>query len=214
MSNSLIQWHDETLGKRAVEALKKNKFQAEYFNDPQEAVAYVEGLVPHGASVGIGGSRTVRDLGLAERFARKNCTILDNGQDGLTPDERNVIRYKQLSTDVFISSSNAVTLTGELVNRDAFGNRVAAMMFGPKKVVVIAGANKIAKDLPAAEDRMKKYAAPMNNKRYETPNPCVQLGECVDCNNKTRICNITTIISRCPPLTEIHVVIIGGSYGF
>ena len=214
MSNPLIQWRDEALGKRAVEALKKNGFQAEYFGDPQGAVAYVAGLVPHGASVGIGGSRTERELGLTEHFTRKGCTILDHGLDGMAPEERNAIRYKQLTADVFISSSNAITLKGELVNRDAFGNRVAAMMFGPKKVVVIAGANKIVSNLEEAEERIKKYAAPMNNKRYETPNPCVQLGECVDCNNPTRICKITTIISRRPPLTEMHVVIIGGTFGF
>ena len=214
MSNTLIQWRDETLGKRAVEALKKNKFQAEYFSDPQGAVAYVVGLIPHGASVGIGGTRTERELGLTEHFTRKGCTILDHGIDGLAPEERNAIRYKQLGADVFISGSNAITLTGELVNRDAFGNRVAAMMFGPKKVIIVAGANKIVRNLAEAEDRIKKYAAPMNNKRYETPNPCVQLGECVDCNNPTRICKITTIISRRPPLTEMHVVIVGGTFGF
>ena len=87
-------------------------------------------------------------------------------------------------------------------------------MFGPKKVIIVAGTNKIVRDLEEADQRIKMYAAPMNNKRYETPNPCVQLGECVDCNNKTRICNITTIISRCPPATEIHVVLIGGTFGF
>ena len=147
MSNPLIQWRDEALGKRAVEALKKNGFQAEYFSDPQGAVAYVAGLVPHGASVGIGGSRTERELGLTEHFTRKGCTIFDHGLVGMAPEERNAIRYKQLSADVFISSSNAITLKGELVNRDAFGNRVAAMMFGPKKVIVVAGANKIVSNL-------------------------------------------------------------------
>lgn len=214
MNNPLIQWRNETLGKRAVEALRKNKFQAEYFGDQQEAIAHIAGLIPQGASVGIGGTRTERELGLTEHFVRKGCTILDHGIDGLAPEERNAIRYKQLAADVFISGSNAVTLTGELVNRDAFGNRVAAMMFGPKKVIIIAGTNKIVQNLEDAEKRIKEYAAPMNNKRYETPNPCVQLGECVDCNNKTRICNITTVISRCPPLTEIHVILIGGTFGF
>ncbi|MDR2489142.1 MAG: lactate utilization protein [Desulfovibrio sp.] len=212
--NALIQWHNETLGKRAVEALKKNKFQAEYFHDPQGAAAYVAGLVPHGASVGIGGTWTEREIGLTEHIVSKGCTVFDHGVVGLAPEERNAIRYKQITADVFISGSNAITLKGELVNRDAFGNRVAAMMFGPKKVIIIAGTNKIVRDLEEAEQRIKMYAAPINNKRYETPNPCVQLGECVDCNNKTRICNITTIISRCPPLTEIHVAIIGGRFGF
>ena len=212
--SDLTKWRNETLAKRAVEALQKNKFQAAYFGDVKEAVEYIVNLVPAGASVGIGGTRTERELGLTAHFVGKNCSILDHGVDGLTPEDRNSIRYKQLAADVFISGSNAITLTGELVNRDAFGNRVAAMMFGPKKVIIISGTNKIVKNLEEAEKRIKTYAAPMNNKRYETPNPCVQLGECVDCQGKTRICNITTVISRCPPLTEIHVVFINGDYGF
>lgn len=212
--SKLTQWRNETWGERTVAALKKNNFQAVYCKDRQEAIDYVLAQIQDGASVGIGGTATERELGLTEHLKRKNCTIFDHGIDGLAPEERNAIRYKQLTADVFLSGSNAITLNGELVNRDAFGNRVAAMMFGPKKVLIIAGTNKIVKDLEDAEKRIRQYAAPMNNKRYETPNPCVQLGECVDCHNPTRICKITTIISRCPPLTEIHVVIIDGAFGF
>ncbi|HEY3424503.1 MAG TPA: LUD domain-containing protein, partial [Negativicutes bacterium] len=110
--------------------------------------------------------------------------------------------------------ANAITLTGEIVNRDAFGNRVAAMMFGPKKVIIIVGINKIVSDTEEAEKRIRMYAAPMNNKRYELPNPCVKLGECVDCKSSTRACNITTVLSRRPPLTDIHIVVLGENFGF
>nr|WP_255451380.1 LUD domain-containing protein [Sporomusa sp. KB1] len=100
------------------------------------------------------------------------------------------------------------------MNRDAFGNRVAAMMFGPKKVIIIAGTNKIVRDFEEADKRSKMYAAPMNVKRYEMKNPCLKTGECMDCNSSTRACNITTVLSRRPPLTEIHIVILGEDLGF
>lgn len=132
----------------------------------------------------------------------------------MTPAEKVDQRYKQLTCEVFLSGTNAITLTWEIVNRDAFGNRVAAMMFGPKKVIIVVGTNKIVRNLEEADKRIKMYAAPMNNKRYETPNPCVTLGECMDCKNPQRICNITTILNRRPPLTDIHVVVLGENLGF
>ena len=103
---------------------------------------------------------------------------------------------------------------GELVNRDAVGNRVAAMIFGLKSVFVIAGANKLVRDLEEAERRIRLVAAPLNNRRFATKNPCVQQGECVDCRSEARLCNITTVISRRPPLTDMHVLILGEALGF
>lgn len=100
------------------------------------------------------------------------------------------------------------------MNRDAFGNRVAAMMFGPKKVIILVGTNKIVRDFEEADKRIKMYAAPFNNKKYELPNPCVKTGECMDCSSPKRICNITTVLSRRPPLTDIHIVILGENLGF
>ncbi|MDR1243139.1 MAG: lactate utilization protein [Deltaproteobacteria bacterium] len=212
--NDVMSWQHETLGKRAVAALEKNHFTAVYFPDRQSAVTHILSLVPEGASVGIGGSQTERALGLAVKLEQQGCIIHDHGRPDLTPEERDAARLKQLCADVFISSSNAVTLTGELVNRDGTGNRVAAMIFGPKKVIVVAGTNKIVRDPAEAETRIQRIASPLNNKRLSRPNPCVQTGECMDCHGRARICNITTIISRCPPLTDIHVFIIGEELGY
>lgn len=212
--NDLTKWHNDVIGQRTVDALIKHNFKANYFADRQAAVNHILQLIPEGVTIGMGGSRTGMELGLWELLAERGHELYNHNQDGLSLEEKTALRYKQLTCDVFLAGSNAITLTGEIVNRDAFGNRVAAMMFGPKKVIIIAGINKIVRDIEEAEKRIKMCSAPMNNKRYELPNPCVQLGECVDCNSPQRSCNITTILSRRPPLTDIHVVVIGENLGF
>lgn len=212
--DALRQWHNAVLGDRAVRALEKNRFSAAYFPGREDAVAHILSLVPEGAGVGIGGSRTERDLDVGGKLKARGCAIYDHGLPGMSKDERTAMRYRQLTADVFICGTNALTLKGELVNTDATGNRVAAMIFGPKRVIVIAGANKIVRDQDEAQARIKLLAAPMNNKRLELDNPCVRTGECVDCNNATRLCNVTTVISRCPSLTDIHVIIIGEDLGY
>ncbi len=212
--DSIAQWRNDTLGARTVEALEKNRFTAQYFAGRQDAVAHIVSLIPTGGSVGIGGSRTERTLELGEKCAELGCIVYDHGKEGLSAEERNRIRRSQLTADIFLCSANAITLKGELVNRDGVGNRVAAMIYGPKKVIVVAGMNKVVKDLDEAERRIKLVAAPMNNKRLNMPNPCVSLGECADCRNETRICNITTIISRRPSLTDFHVILVGEELGF
>ncbi|MBU2702724.1 L-lactate utilization protein LutB [Sporomusaceae bacterium BoRhaA] len=212
--NDLAMWHNDVIGQRAVEALNKHNFSAHYFGNRQEAVDYVLQLIPDGATIGMGGSKTAIELGLWELVSERGHEIFNHNQPRLSLEEKTERRYKQLTCDVFLTSANAITLTGEIVNRDGNGNRVAAMMFGPKRVIIIAGTNKIVRDLEEADKRIKMYAAPMNNKRFESPNPCVQLGECVDCNSPQRSCRITTILSRRPPLTDIHVVLVGKNLGF
>jgi L-lactate utilization protein LutB len=212
--DALQNWHSETLGKRAVEALEKHGFTATFLSDGENAASYILERIPETASVGIGGSKTEKALKIGEKLTEKGCTVHDHNLPGLSVEARNAIRYRQLTADYFICGTNAITLSGELMNRDGVGNRVAAMIFGPKTVFILAGTNKIVRNLDEAEKRIRMQAAPMNNKRYETPNPCVQLGECVDCNSRTRICNITTILNRRPPLTDMHVLIIGETLGF
>ena len=209
-----MQWHNETRGKKAVAALEKNGFTAAYFPDRASAAAHLLRLVPDGASVGFGGSMTIKAMDIGQKLIQKSCTLLDHGKEGLTPEERNALRRKQLSADVFLCSSNAVTMQGEMVNVDGTGNRVAAMMFGPERVLIVVGTNKLVNTLDEAHARIKAVAAPVNNKRINTPNPCVQAGECMDCRSKSRICNLTTIIRRCPPLTDIHVLVIGETLGY
>lgn len=212
--NDFTQWHNETLGCKTVEALKKNGFEAEWCATGAEAKEKILGLIPEGTSVGFGGSWTVKALGISEALAGRGNTLLDHGAPGLTNEERQEIRKKQLTCDVFLTGTNAVTMNGELVNTDGVGNRVAAMIFGPGRVIVVMGANKIVKDLEEAGKRIRQVAAPINNKRLGTPNPCTQTGICMDCQGPTRICNVTTVISKRPKATNFHVFLVGEELGF
>ncbi len=209
-----VQWHHETLGKKTVAALEKNKFKAAYFPDRADAVAHLLSLVPDGSSVGLGGSETSHALQLREKLTQKGCTLLDHHKPGLSKEEVLKVRRQQLTSDVFISSTNALTLNGELVNVDGTGNRVGAMAFGPGRVIIVTGTNKIVEDLDAAQKRIELIAGPVNNKRLNKPNPCVKTGQCMDCQGEGRICNVTTIMRRRPHLTDIHVIIIGEELGY
>jgi L-lactate utilization protein LutB len=215
MTSEAQRWHVDTLGANTVAALKKNNFEASYAKTRKEAEEQALALIPKGATVGFGGSwTTMVELSLPDMLEKRGHTVYNHSKPGLTPEQIMDCRHKQLSCDVFLSSSNAVTLDGQLVNVDGTGNRAAAMIFGPKKVVIIAGINKIVNDIAAAEQRIKLYAAPINNKRLNKPNPCTQTGVCMDCQGPTRICNVTTIIRKKPSLADFHVIIVGEELGF
>ena len=209
-----MRWYYETRGKKAVAALEKNGFTAAYFPDRASATTHILSLVPDGAKVGFGGSMTIQAMGIREKLAEKNCTLLDHHQEGLTPEESKAVRRQQLLSDVFLCGSNAVTMRGELVNVDGIGNRVAAMMFGPERVIIVAGTNKLVNTLEEAHERIRTVAAPINNKRLNYKNPCVESGQCMNCREETRICNLTTILHRRPFLTDIHVLIVGEELGY
>ena len=187
-----IQWHNDTFGEKVVKALEKNNFKAYYVSDRAAATEKVFSLIPDGATVGVGGSWTLKELGIPEQLEKDGHTVYDHNKAGLTMEESMALRRKELLCDVFISGTNAVTLDGQLVNTDGSGNRVAAMSFGPQKVVVVIGVNKIVPDLDAAMERIELYAAPINNKRLDRPNPCTITGMCMDCQGATRISNRAT----------------------
>ena len=212
--NEHVCWHHDLVGERAAEALRRNDFDAVYCRSAEEAAEEVLRLVPENGTVGLGGSWTVKELGVVEKLKARGNIILDHGAPGLENDERVRIRRAQLTADAFLTGSNAVTMDGRLVNTDGSGNRVAAMIFGPGKVIVVAGVNKIVRDVEEAEERIRKTAAPINNRRLNLPNPCVKTGECMDCQGPTRICNVTTILHKRPKLTEMHVILVGEELGF
>jgi Uncharacterised ACR, YkgG family COG1556. len=213
--NKLKVWHTDTLGAKTAEALNKNNFQASYVKTRQEAVDKVLSLIPAGATIGFGGSWTIQtDLGLPAILEKRGHTMYNHGTPGLTPEQAHEARQQELTCDVFLSSSNAVTMDGKLVNVDGTGNRVAAMIYGPKRVVIVAGINKIVRDIEEAERRIALYAAPLNNKRLNRTNPCTQAGKCMDCQSPSRICNITTILHKKPGMTDMHIIIVGEELGF
>lgn len=214
-SMTVHQWHRDTLGQRAVQALIKNQFDAVYFASKGEAEEHILKFIKPAAKVGFGGSMTLtEDLGLVAKVKAKGAITLVHGDPQLTPAEKLAVMRQQQVCDVFLASSNAVTLDGCLVNIDGNGNRVAAITFGPKKVVIVVGVNKICQDVEAALQRLQSIAAPKNNQRLKLENPCTVTGSCANCQNPTRICRIYSVIKRKPTLTDITVVIIGEELGY
>ena len=122
-------------------------------------------------------------------------------------------RRQAMLCDLFLTGSNAVTLCGKLINLDMVGNRTSAISFGPKKVVIFVGRNKITADVPAGIDRVKNVAAPLNAKRHDFMTPCIKTGRCHDCNSPQRICNTWSIIDKCFPKGRIKIILIDDDLG-
>lgn len=207
------KWYIEKMMERTVQALKENYFDAASFTDKKDLLDRVMGYVKPRMTIGIGGSLTLREMGLVERLKKEKVTVLDHWDAGLAKEEIQAMRIRHLTSDLFISGSNAITENGEIVNIDGFGNRVNSIAFGPKKVIIIAGYNKIVPDVEAAIERIKDVAAPMNAKRLNLPLPCAKTGYCHDCKSEQRICRIISIIERKPAGTDISVFIINESLG-
>ena len=210
--NSMLKHHYELTGKKVVEALNKNRFKAEYADTKAEAVEAILKLINPQDTVGMGGSITLDELSIGKLLQELGNTIFNH--QGLPPAEACNVRRKQLTSDVFLASSNAVTLDGEIVNMDGSGNRVAALSFGPKRVIVIMGANKIVKDEADARRRIAMIAAPMNADRLNRKTPCVITGVCANCNSPERICSITSIMHKAPSTSDFHVIIVGEALGY
>lgn len=207
-------WHGRTLGLKTVEALRRNRFEAQFFETREEtAKALLEMILP-GMQVAFGGSQTAKQLNLQQLVTEKGAIILDHNAAGLSDEQKMEVMRQQQICDVFICSSNAISLQGELFNIDGHGNRVAAMSFGPRRVIVVAGVNKLVADEEAAWERLRTVAAPINFKRLNRPNPCVKSGVCMDCNLPTRGCNIYVATRRRPSLTDFSVFIVNESLGF
>jgi L-lactate utilization protein LutB len=208
------KWHNDTLGNRTVAALKKNGFDAVYFSTSDEAVNYMSDMIEKGQTIGFGGSMTVKDLGIHIIAAEKNAVILDHNDPTLDNDKRLEVLRAQLTCDLFVSSANAISLEGEILNVDGVGNRVAALTFGPKKAVIIAGCNKIVPDMDSALVRLEILAAPMNVHRLSRNTPCAKTGICEDCSSPERICRVYSIMKRKPTRSSITVVLIGEELGY
>lgn len=207
------RFYEERAG-RVVSALKKNLFEALYTPTQEQAVEEIMKRIPEGSTVGVGGSVTIRELGVVELLKTKGHTVFDHWQQGLDPGEVDNIRRRQLTSDVFLSSSNAVTAEGHLVNIDGSGNRVASMTFGPRKVIVVVGINKITRDYQSAMNRIKNEAAPLNFCRLNLPTPCAKTTFCADCLPPARFCRVTAVTEVRPSgIPEFVVIIVGKNIG-
>ena len=198
---------------KAQQALAKHGIKTRIVSTAEEAKQIILEEVQPGQKVGIGGSRTIESLGVVPELEAKGCPVYWHWR-GQTPDEVMALRRGQLTSDVFLASSNAVTEDGRLVNIDGIGNRVAAMVFGPPKVILVCGQNKVVSDLESALDRVHNVAAPQNARRLNTGTPCGVTGHCNDCHSPGRMCSVTTIIERCPHKTELEVILVREDLGY
>ncbi len=216
MSNTeeLNNWAFAQKCKKTVENLKKNGFDALYCHDSEEVFHYIVNEAEQAKSVGFGGSLSVADLKLAEKLKGMGKEILNHADPGLAPEEKLAVTKRQLTCDLFLTGSNAVTVSGILVNIDGNGNRAAAMFFGPEKVVVVVGRNKLVDgSVDDAVTRIRNYASPPNAKRLNLSTPCTTTGFCSDCNSPQRICRVTTIIEKKPRNSDIKVLVVNEDMG-
>ncbi len=203
---------------RTKEALEKNQFKVLLASSGRDAVDRVLELIPFDAKVGVGGSMTIRELGLIEALTQRGNLVVHHWLPDMPVSDWLPFMIEAHNSDVFLCSSNAVTEDGKLVNIDSTGNRVASMIFGPKEVIVIAGKNKIVKDLDEGLKRLRRVAGPLNAKRHNLVElPCVRTGLCADCDSTKRICRVITIMERAPNRVRgpnITVVLVAEELGF
>ena len=214
MAEPQVVWNEKVAAK-IIKNLEKRRMEGSYAPSAAQAKEEVIAMIPKGATVFRCGSMTTVAMGLWEDIANlPEVKLIDPYQPDLKPEEGLELRRQGLTADVMIAGSNAITLDGKLVNLDGMGNRVAAMAFGPKKVILLVGMNKVVPDLESAMARVKHRAAPINNIRYGLKNPCVETGLCSDCKTPTRICNMWSIIEGHMIEKRIHVKLIGENLGY
>lgn len=209
-----MNWLHEQRCLKAVKSLRSNGFEAIYCPNRRDAYENIISAAQDAISIGIGGSMTLEELDLVPELCRMEKELLLRDLPGLTPEEQLAVRRRHLSCDLFLTGTNALTLAGQLVNVDGIGNRVGAMTFGPRKVIVVAGRNKIVLDLEAAFKRIRETAAPANAHRLDKKLPCALTGTCSDCQSPERICRITVILDRMPSLSDIRVLVVNADMGY
>ena len=208
-----IELRYDKLGPRLVKAFESRFFEAWYFSESAEAVEKVFSLIPKTDTVSWGGSLTTTGFNLTTMAAEKGYKVIDRDK-AASPEERMELMRQALLCDTYLTGTNAISEDGQLVNIDAYGNRVAAMTFGPKQVIVVAGMNKVRKTLETALARARTIAAPMNAQRFPSyKTPCNETGSCADCMAPDSICSYLVITRLCKPAGRIKVILIGKDLG-
>ena len=209
-----ITWVGEQKIKRTIDALEKNNINGYFLESTEEIIDTIKDIVEEGAIVACGGSMSLFEVGIIEHLRSSRYKFLDRYKEGLNPDDIRKIYLGAFDADAYFTSTNAITENGELYNVDGNGNRVAAMIYGPKKVIIIAGVNKIVKDLDEAIKRNRNISAPANAKRLNKTTPCTKTGYCMDCKNPDRICRAYTVIKSQSNKDRIHVLFINENIGY
>lgn len=194
-------------------ALEKNGMKAYLVEDAQAARELVNAMIKDHETVCDGGTMTLQETGILDMLNHRDLVFHSHSDPTMTREQSDAEARKAFSADTFIASTNAVTLQGELVNIEGHGNRVSAMIFGPKQVIIVAGYNKIVEDEEAAKKRIREIAAPANSVRLHKQTPCSKTGSCQDCYSKDRICSSYVKINY-DKEDRIRVILIAEAYGY
>lgn len=208
-----IQISYENLAKTVIKNMAKRNFTGSYAATSAEAIEQIKALLKPGMTVAHGGSHTLDTLGFADMVKAAGCEYLDRYAP-TTPEEKKAMYARTAVCDLFFLSANAITVDGELINVDGAGNRVACLTYGPDRVVVVAGMNKVCKDLPSALNRVKVQAAPPNCVRLNLKTPCSVTGVCSDCHSEDCICCSAVITRHNRVPGRVHVILTGEELGF
>lgn len=209
-----IETYYKNLADTVIQNLQKRQIEGYYCPTCEEAVKLANDIVASNSTVSFGGSMTLSECGMMDALTnRKDITLYDRNT-AKTPEEVTDIYHKALSADYFFMSSNAISATGELVNIDGTGNRIAALIYGPKNVIILAGINKVTPDLASAMTRAKNTAAAPNAVRLNRETPCAATGVCHDCQSPDCICAQTVITRRSRDAGRIKVILIGENLGY
>ena len=208
---------------KTMTALRKNNMQAYFVEKKEDVIDLVKTLIKKGDTVTHGGSVTLAECGIPALLANGDYNYLDRKAPGITPEQVKDIYRKTFSADVFFTSANAITENGLLYNVDGNSNRVAAIVYGPESVIVIAGVNKIVPDINAAMNRLKTTAAPLNTKRLNCKTPCAVTGKCLavdnpllaeGCKSPERICCNYVVTAQQRHKDRIKVILVGENLGY
>ncbi|MFA6506904.1 MAG: lactate utilization protein [Treponemataceae bacterium] len=211
--NEQVKW----LYRRTVEDMTATMTRIGYIchpaDDAAEAARIVYSLIPEGSTVGLGGSTTLSDMGVPDTLRAGPWKLIDRYRTDSW--DETMARYREaLDADVFLTGTNAITRAGQLVDMDSSGNRVAATIFGPRRVIVVAGANKVVENLDAAFARIRRIA-PMNCRRLGHKTPCAESGRCEDCMIPERMCNYVGIVNHgMKESGRFHIVLVAEELGF
>lgn len=209
-----VKWLTQTRINNTIEALRKNGINGYLVSGKDELIDKINELTNEGDTVACGGSMTLFETGVIEHLRSGRYNFLDRYAEGLSEEDIKKIFRGAFYSDVYFSGTNAITESGELYNVDGNGNRVAAMLYGPDKVIIIAGVNKIVKNIEEAVSRNERICAPINCMRLNKATPCVKVGHCMNCSSPDRICNEYTVIKKQRDKNRIHVIFINEDLGY
>ncbi|MCR5847010.1 MAG: lactate utilization protein [Lachnospiraceae bacterium] len=208
--NENIEKRNALLADKVIKGLESRNMTGYYAKDKEEALKIALDLIPKGSSIGMGGAMSVHEIGLSEVLKGSDFNFIDRD----ATDDKRAAMLETYDADIFLSSVNAMTDDGVLVNIDGNSNRVSAIAQGPKKVIFIVGMNKVCNDVDSAMKRARNVAAPINAQRFGLSTPCSSKGTCFNCKSPDTICCQILITRYSRHKDRIHVILVNDNLGF